>query len=105
VQKAECLLDCRLHIVKNYEHWIFTNIRLVVNHKVLGIIKTKTLMPNFDPSMKTLMRIVKFMTENSSVGKTQMVLDTQLNYARHLVWMEKKDLLNLQLTMATSTLL
>ena len=45
--------------------------------------------------MKTLMRIVKFMTENASEGKTQMALDTHLNYARlakHVVWMEKKGL-------------
>jgi len=68
---------------------------LVVNHKVVEILKTKTLVPSFDPSMKTLMRIVKFMTENSSGGKTQLALDTKLNYARlakHIVWMEKKGL-------------
>ena len=41
------------------------------------------------------MRIVKFMIENASEGKTQMALDTHLNYARlakHVVWMEKKGL-------------
>jgi len=68
---------------------------LVVNHKAVEILKTKTLVPSFDPSMKTLMRIVKFMTENSSGGKTQLALDTKLNYARlakHIVWMEKKGL-------------
>jgi predicted transcriptional regulator len=35
------------------------------------------------------------MTENASEGKTQMALDTHLNYARlakHIVWMEKKGL-------------
>ena len=66
-----------------------------VNPKVAEIIKTKSLVPTFDPSMKTLMRIVKFMTENASEGKTQMALDTKLNYARlakHIVWMEKKGL-------------
>ncbi|HSA76965.1 winged helix-turn-helix domain-containing protein [Nitrosarchaeum koreense] len=66
-----------------------------VNPKVVEILKTKSLVPTFDPSMKTLMRIVKFMTENSSGGKTQLALDTKLNYARlakHLVWMEKKGL-------------
>jgi len=68
---------------------------LVVNPKVIEILKTKTLVPNFDPSMKTLMRVVKFMTEHSSGGKTQLALDTKLNYARlakHIVWMEKKGL-------------
>jgi len=66
-----------------------------VNPKVVEILKTKSIKPTFDPSMKTLMRIVKFMTENASEGKTQMALDTKLNYARlakHLVWMEKKGL-------------
>ena len=70
----------------------------VVNVKVVEIIKTKSLVSSFDPSMKTLMRIVKFMTENASGGKTQLALDTKLNYtrlAKHLVWMEKKVLSNL----------
>ena len=66
-----------------------------VNPKIIEIIKTKSIEPTFDPSMKTLMRIVKFMTENDPEGKTQMALDTHLNYARlakHIVWMEKKGL-------------
>jgi predicted transcriptional regulator len=68
---------------------------LVINYKVVEILKTKTLVPSFDPSMKTLMRIVQFMTEHSSGGKTQLALDTKLNYtrlAKHIVWMEKKGL-------------
>ncbi|AFS82221.1 hypothetical protein [Candidatus Nitrosopumilus sediminis] len=67
----------------------------IVNPKVLDIIKSKSIAPTFDPSMKTLMRIVKFMLEHPSEGKTQMALDTKLNYARlakHVVWMEKKGL-------------
>ena len=66
-----------------------------VNPKVIEIIRTKSIEPTFDPSMKTLMRIVKFMTTHPSEGKTQMALDTKLNYARlakHIVWMEKKGL-------------
>ncbi|AFS80658.1 hypothetical protein NKOR_03840 [Candidatus Nitrosopumilus koreensis AR1] len=66
-----------------------------INPKVVEILKTKSLVPTFDPSMKTLMRIVKFMKENPSEGKTQLALDTKLNYARlakHIVWMEKKGL-------------
>ena len=61
----------------------------------IKIIQSKKLESTFDPSMKTLMRIVKFMTENSSGGKTQLALDTKLNYARlakYIVWMEKKGL-------------
>lgn len=71
------------------------NLDLVIDNNVVKILKTKDLVPTFDPSMKILMRIVKFMTENSSGGKTQLALDTKLNYARlakHLVWMEKKGL-------------
>jgi len=66
-----------------------------VHPKVIEIIKTKSITPTFDPSMKTLMRIVKFMTDHPSEGKTQLALDTKLNYARlakHIVWMEKKGL-------------
>jgi len=66
-----------------------------INPKVVEILITKSLVPTFDPSMKTLMRIVKFMNENTSGGKTQLALDTNLNYtrlAKHIVWMEKKGL-------------
>ena len=66
-----------------------------INPKVVEIIKTKSVTPTFDPSMKTLMRIVKFMIEHPAEGKTQLALDTKLNYARlakHVVWMEKKGL-------------
>ena len=83
-------------------------LELVIDHNVLDILKTKSLVSTFDPSMKTLIRIVKFMTENSSGGKTQLALDTKLNYARlakHLVWMEKRALLNLQLMILKSMLL
>jgi predicted transcriptional regulator len=47
----------------------------------------------FEPSMKTLSRIMKVMTDNGSEGKTSLSLDTNLNYSRlakHLVWLEKK---------------
>ncbi|MHA7733614.1 hypothetical protein [Nitrosopumilus sp. S6] len=67
----------------------------IVNPKVIKILKSKSIAPTFDPSMKTLMRIVKFMLEHPSEGKTQMALDTKLNYtrlAKHIVWMEKKGL-------------
>src|SRR6267143_5225710 len=58
-------------------------------------IKSIRLELDFKPSMKTLSRIVKTMTENGSEGKTQLSLDTNLNYARlakHIVWLEKKGL-------------
>ena len=58
-------------------------------------IKSIRLELDFEPSMKTLSRIVQAMTENGSEGKTQLSLDTNLNYARlakHIVWLEKKGL-------------
>jgi predicted transcriptional regulator len=61
-------------------------------------IKNIRLEPDFEPSMKTLMRIMKSMTENGSESKTQLSLDTNLNYARlakHIVWLEKKGLAEL----------
>ena len=63
--------------------------------KIIKIIKSKKLEPDFEPSMKILLRIVKVMTENGAKGKTQLSLDTNLNYARlakHIVWLEKKGL-------------
>jgi predicted transcriptional regulator len=63
--------------------------------KTIKIIKSKKLESDFDPSMKTLSRIVKFMTENGAKGKTQLSVHTNLNYARltkHIVWLEKKGL-------------
>jgi predicted transcriptional regulator len=68
---------------------------LVVKPKILEIIKIKKIEPDFEPSMKTLSRIVKSLTEQDSGGKTQLSLDTNLNYARlakHIVWLEKKGL-------------
>jgi predicted transcriptional regulator len=53
----------------------------------------RILEPSFEPSMKSLMRIMKAMTANGSEGKTQLSLDTNLNYARltkHIAWLEKK---------------
>ena len=63
--------------------------------KIIEIVRSKKIEPDFDPSMKTLSRIVKSMTENSAGGKTQLSLDTNLNYtrlAKHIVWLEKKGL-------------
>ena len=68
---------------------------LVVKPKILEIIKIKKIEPDFEPSMKTLSRIVKSLLEQDSGGKTQLSLDTNLNYtrlAKHIVWLEKKGL-------------
>jgi predicted transcriptional regulator len=61
--------------------------------KTIEIVREKKIEPDFEPSMKTLSRIVKSMTEKGAGGKTQLSLDTNLNYtrlAKHIVWLEKK---------------
>jgi predicted transcriptional regulator len=63
--------------------------------KITKIIKSKKLEPSFEPSMKTLSRIMKVMIENGAEGKTDLSLHTNLNYtrlAKHIVWLEKKGL-------------
>lgn len=61
----------------------------------INIVKTEKLEPDFEPSMKTLLRIMESMTSNRSEGKTCLARDTNLNYSRlakHIVWLEKKGL-------------
>src|SRR5579863_10661455 len=61
--------------------------------KLIEIIKNKKLSGNFEPSMKTLSRILKIMIDNGPEAKTSLSLDANLNYARlakHIVWLEKK---------------
>ena len=63
--------------------------------KIIELVKSKKLEPRFQPSMKTLSRIMKAMIENNTRGKTQLSLDTNLNYKRlanHIIWLEKKRL-------------
>ena len=63
--------------------------------KSLDIIKRKKIEPDFEPSMKTLLRILKTMTDNGPEAKTSLSVDTKLNYtrlAKHIVWLEKKGL-------------
>jgi predicted transcriptional regulator len=63
--------------------------------QIIEIVTKKQIEPDFEPSMNTLVRIMKAVTENGSEGKTQLSLHTNLNYARlakHIVWLEKKGL-------------
>ena len=58
-------------------------------------IKNIRLEPDFEPSMKSLLRLMKAMTENGAEGKTKLSLDTNLNYARvtkHVGWLENQGL-------------
>jgi len=63
--------------------------------KHVDIIKDKKLESDFEPSMKTLLRILKSMIDNGPGAKTTLSVDTHLNYtrlAKHIVWLEKKGL-------------
>jgi predicted transcriptional regulator len=68
---------------------------IAMRPKTVDIIKSKKLEPDFEPSMKTLMRILKSMIDNGPEAKTTLSVDTHLNYtrlAKHIVWLEKKGL-------------
>ncbi len=66
-----------------------------MSSKTINIMKNKPIEPDFEPSMKTLLRIMESMASNGSEGKTCLARDTNLNYARlakHIIWLEKKGL-------------
>ena len=68
---------------------------MLVRSKTIDIVKNKKLPRTFEPSMKTLSRIMKTMINSGPGAKTSLSLDTNLNYARlakHIVWLEKKGL-------------
>ena len=58
--------------------------------------KNKQKESSFKPSMKILLRIMKKLNEKGSSGKTNLSLETNLNYSRlatHIAWLEKKGLI------------
>jgi predicted transcriptional regulator len=68
---------------------------MVTRYETINIVKKKKPESDFEPSMKTLSRIMKTMTENGAEGKTKLALGANLNYtrlAKHVVWLEKKGL-------------
>ncbi len=68
---------------------------MVAKSNIVRIVKNKKIEPDFEPSMKMLLRITKSMIKNGAEGKTSLSLDANLNYARlarHIVWLEKKGL-------------
>jgi predicted transcriptional regulator len=100
-QKGDCIFT--LHQQKFYikASRIYGSVQLhmvgimVVQSQIIDIVKNKKLEPDFEPSMKTLLRIMRTMTKNGPEAKTSLSLDTNLNYARlakHIVWLEKKGL-------------
>ena len=61
--------------------------------KITKIIKSTKLTSDFEPSMKTLSRILKIMVDSGPEAKTALSMEANLNYARlakHIVWLEKK---------------
>lgn len=69
-----------------------------MNYKISKIAHKEKTVSSFEPSMKTLSRILKYMVENDHTvrkGKTKLSLDTNLNYSRlakHIAWLAKKGL-------------
>ena len=66
-----------------------------IHSKTAKVIKTEKIENDFEPSMKTLLRLMDAMLNNDSEGKTCLARDTNLNYARlakHIVWLEQKGL-------------
>ena len=54
----------------------------------------------FTPSSKTLSRILILILKRSSIGRTELSMKANLNYAslsRHLTWMKNKSLIKLAL--------
>lgn len=50
---------------------------------------------DFEPSLKTISRIMQTIMYNGPTGRTSLSFDTHLNYtrlAKHIVWLEQKGL-------------
>ena len=61
--------------------------------KITRIVQSKKLSKDFEPSLKTLSRILKIMLDSGPDAKTSLSLGANLNYARlakHIIWLEKK---------------
>lgn len=51
---------------------------------------------NFEPSVKILLRIMRSIRENNSIGRTALSLESNINYAvlsRYLEWLENKSII------------
>ena len=61
--------------------------------KAIDIVKNKKIDTKFEPSIKTLTRILNCVENQGPTGKTKLSQKTNLNYtrlAKHVVWLEKK---------------
>jgi predicted transcriptional regulator len=66
-----------------------------MNDDQLEIIKSKKTGPNFEPTTKTLARILKTLVEKGEDSKSTLAINAKLNYSRlakHIVWLEAKGL-------------
>jgi len=66
-----------------------------MNSKTICTIKNKKMEPNFEPTMKILSRILKFILDNGPEAKSSLSHDANIQYtrlAKHIVWLEKKGL-------------
>lgn len=66
---------------------------MVKGSKPIDIIKNKKIERDFEPSTKTLSRILKTLKNKGPESKTILSVDANLNYtrfAKHIVWLEKK---------------
>jgi predicted transcriptional regulator len=68
-----------------------------MGYKISKTTKNERSSTVFEPSMKTLSRILKYLLENDQTGrkkgKTKLSIDTHLNYSRlakHVAWLGKK---------------
>lgn len=65
------------------------------DHKTSTSISNKETDDSFEPSMKMIIRIINSIVHKGTKTKTDLSIDTSLNYTRlvkHVIWMEKKGL-------------
>lgn len=71
---------------------------LPVTSTTIDIIKNKKIDAKFEPSIKTLTRILNCVEEQGPSARTRLSHKTNLNYSRlakHVVWLEKKGFVEL----------
>jgi predicted transcriptional regulator len=65
------------------------------DHKISTYVSNKKIDDDFEPSMKMIIRIINSIVHKGTKTKTDLSIDTSLNYTRlvkHVIWMEKKGL-------------
>jgi predicted transcriptional regulator len=73
----------------------------IPDRKIATYISNKQLDTTFEPSMKMVIRIIDTIAKEGAKTKTDLSQDTSLNYTRlvkHVMWMEKKGLVESSVT-------